>query len=68
MRTVNAVFTSLSVRGRSRCTADFAAPTYKSLVVFLGIFQQIAPALYRCISCFLERRIQQEKHVQLKEP
>jgi hypothetical protein len=28
--------------------------------VFLGIFQQIAPALNRCIYCLLERRIQQE--------
>jgi hypothetical protein len=30
---------------------------------FLGIFQQIAPALNRCIYCFVERRIQQEKLV-----
>jgi hypothetical protein len=37
--------------------------------LFLLIFKQIAPALNRCICCFLERRIQQEKHVlQLKEP
>jgi hypothetical protein len=34
---------------------------------FLGIFQQIAPALTRAC-CLLERRVQQEKHVaQLKE-
>jgi hypothetical protein len=39
------------------------------LQMFLGIFQQIAPALNRCIYCLLERRIEQEKHVpQLKEP
>jgi hypothetical protein len=37
--------------------------------VFLGIFQQIAPALNRCIYCLLKKCIQQEKHVpQLKEP
>jgi hypothetical protein len=37
--------------------------------VFLGIFQQITPALNRCIYCLIERRVQQEKHVpQLKEP
>jgi predicted house-cleaning noncanonical NTP pyrophosphatase (MazG superfamily) len=37
--------------------------------VFLGIFQQIASALNRCIYCLLEIRIQQEKHVsELKEP
>jgi hypothetical protein len=37
--------------------------------VFLGIFQQIASALNRCIYCLLERRIQKEKHgPQLKEP
>jgi hypothetical protein len=36
--------------------------------VFLGIFQQIAPALNRCIYCLIERGIQQEKYVpQLKE-
>jgi len=69
MYAVIAVFNSLSMRGRSRYTADFAAPpTDKGLVVILGIFQQIAPELNRCIYCLLERRIQQEKHVpQLKE-
>jgi hypothetical protein len=37
--------------------------------VFLGIFQQITPALNRCIYCLLKRCNQQEKHVpQLKEP
>ena len=35
----------------------------------MGIFQQIVPAVTRCVYCLLERRIQQEKHVpQLKEP
>jgi hypothetical protein len=29
----------------------------------LGFFQQIAPALKRCIFCLLDRRIQQEKRV-----
>jgi hypothetical protein len=36
--------------------------------VFLGIFQQIAPALNRCIYCLLNRCIQQENYIsQLKE-
>jgi hypothetical protein len=41
----SAVFNSLSVLGRSRYTADFAAPRCDEVQVFLGIFQQIAPAL-----------------------
>jgi hypothetical protein len=37
--------------------------------MFLGIFQQITPALNRCIYFILERSIQQEQHVpQLNEP
>jgi hypothetical protein len=37
--------------------------------VFLGIFQQIAPAQNWCSYCLLKRHIQQEKHVpQLQEP
>jgi hypothetical protein len=61
MCTVIAVFNSLSVRGRSRYTADFAAPHCDEVQAFLGIFQQITPALNRSIYCLLERRIQQEK-------
>jgi hypothetical protein len=37
--------------------------------VFLGIFQQIVPALNWCIYFLLEGRVQQEKHVSgFKEP
>jgi hypothetical protein len=44
-------------------------PHCDEIKVFLGIFQQIAPAINWCIYCLLKRRIQQEKHVpQLKEP
>ena len=73
MYTVIAIFNTLSLRGRSRYTADFAAPpptpNCDEVQVFLGIFQQIPPALDLCIYCLLERRIQKEKHVpQLKEP
>jgi hypothetical protein len=40
MYTVIAVFNSLSVRGRSGYTADFAAPYCDEVQVFQGIFQQ----------------------------
>jgi hypothetical protein len=37
--------------------------------LFLGIFQQIAPALNRHTYCHIERRILQEQHVpKLNEP
>jgi hypothetical protein len=40
----------------------------RKVQVFVGNFQQIAPALNRCIYCLLDRCIQQEKQVsQLKE-
>jgi hypothetical protein len=54
MYTVTAVFNSLSVCGRSRYTADFAALHYDEVQMFLGIFQQIAPALNWCIYCLLK--------------
>ena len=63
MYTVIAVFNALSMCGRSRYTADFAAPHCDEVQVFLGIFQQIAPALNRCNYCLLERRVQQQEHV-----
>jgi len=69
MYTVTAFFKLLSMRRRSRNTADFAAPLCDEVQVFVGIFQQIVPALTRCIYCLLQRRIQQEKHVPpLQEP
>jgi hypothetical protein len=50
-------------------TPDFAAPHCDEVQVFLGVFQQIPPALNPCIYRLLERLMQPEKHVpQLKEP
>jgi hypothetical protein len=52
---------------------EIAQYEYKMLCdqvqVFLGIFQRIAGTQTHYIYCFLQRRIQQEKHVpQFKEP
>jgi hypothetical protein len=59
MYTVIAVFNSL--------VNEISQSVYKlhcdEVQVFVGIMQQIAAALNRCIYCLLERRIQQEKHI-----
>jgi len=65
MYTVIAVFNSLI----NKISQQVYELHCDEVQVFLGIFQQTALALNRCIYCLLKRRIQQEKHVpQLTEP
>jgi hypothetical protein len=69
MYTVIEAFNSLSVRGRSQYTADFAAADRQKSGGVRSGERGGHKFLNRCIYCLLERRMQQEKHVpQLKEP
>jgi hypothetical protein len=73
-------FLSLSLDGLPICSVSNTEPVSRisqqvyelhcdEVQVFMGIFQQIAPALNQCIYCLLKTHIQQEKHIpQLKEP